>query len=140
MLIDMKAFARAGAIARLNELQHEMERIGRAFPGLRTATPGRAKPAGKVAARATAAPVGRRKPMSAAEKKAVSERMRRYWAGRRKSQPGPAAAAAAEGTAEANPAATAPSPKRTMSPEARERISAAQKKRWAATKRGGKKR
>jgi hypothetical protein len=138
MLIDMKAFARAGAIARLNELQHEMERIGRAFPGLRTATPGRATPAGKVSARATAAPVGRRKPMSAAEKKAVSERMRKYWAGRRKAQP-EAAASAAEAV-EATAAATAPSPKRTMSPEARERISSAQKKRWAATRRGSKKR
>jgi hypothetical protein len=85
---DMHRLARLGAAARLAELEREMASLRKAFPGLK-APPAEAAPSGaapglpaKVSARASKR--GRKKPMSAAERKAVSERMKRYWADRRK--------------------------------------------------------
>jgi hypothetical protein len=137
MQIDMKGFARAGAQVRLAELMAEIKVIHRAFPGLDGGKPG-----GRRSNITTDgdgpkdAPVRRRRRMSAAERKAVGERMKKYWAARRKAGVTPSAGA----TAQARPARTAASPRRTMSAEAKARISAAQKKRWAAQKRGAKKR
>jgi len=93
MPIDMKDFARIGAQSRLAQLNQELEEIHRMFPGLRTDR----KP-GRPARNATAPAVLRsasdgkpaakrarnRKPMTAAQKKAVGDRMRKYWAARRK--------------------------------------------------------
>ena len=76
---QMKRLARLGAAARLEQLQEELTALRAAFPGL-GATRGR-KPAAP-AAKATA-PRKRRK-MSAANRKAVSERMSKYWADRRR--------------------------------------------------------
>jgi hypothetical protein len=83
MPIDLKALARVGAAARLRELMAEVDEIRRAFPELGQvrqrrdrAEGGRARPAARR---------GRRK-MSAAERKAVSARMKRYWAARRKAK------------------------------------------------------
>jgi hypothetical protein len=83
MPIDLKALARVGAAARLRELMAEVDQIRREFPGIDEARQrrdrregGRARPAARR---------GRRK-MSAVERKAVSARMKRYWAGRRKSK------------------------------------------------------
>ena len=95
---DMKEYARRGAEARLAELNEEINAIHRAFPGLRgrgarkvvvnheeQSTAGRV---GRGAGRGQSvdAPGGqrrKRRKMSAAQRKAVGERMRRYWAARR---------------------------------------------------------
>src|SRR5688500_13379878 len=75
------AVARPGAVARLNQLRAEIAEIDRAFPdlagGRRPGRP-RATEAAEVPARR------RRKPMTAAQKKAVGERMKNYWPARRK--------------------------------------------------------
>jgi hypothetical protein len=72
---DLKEYARRGAEARVTELTKELAEIYRTFPGLRR----RAGAPSATAAR-------RRKPMSAAQKKAVSVRMKKYWAARRKTK------------------------------------------------------
>jgi hypothetical protein len=75
---DLKEFARVGAEKRVAELNAELADIYRAFPELRS---------GRAATAATA--TGRRrnrKPMTAAQKKAVSIRMKKYWAARRKAK------------------------------------------------------
>jgi hypothetical protein len=75
---ELHQLARLGAAARLEALESERTAILRAFPDLRRGEPGRETRAGQ------ARPQRRRRRMSAAERKAVSERMRRYWADRRK--------------------------------------------------------
>ena len=74
--LDIREYARRGAQARALELRAELESIYRTFPELRRAASDAAGGAGRAR--------GRRKPMTAAERKAVSTRMRRYWAARRK--------------------------------------------------------
>jgi hypothetical protein len=69
---DLKAYARQGAAARLAELNAELAAIYRVFPDLR----------GGVKASATGRK-RRRRGMSAAQKAAVSKRMKAYWATRR---------------------------------------------------------
>ncbi len=84
MPIDMKALARAGAEARITELQAEIAELQRAFPGTGGARRGR-KPASEAAE--PAAKKRRKRPaMTAAQKKAVSDRMRKYWSERRKAK------------------------------------------------------
>jgi hypothetical protein len=73
---DLKQYALRGAQARVQELQQELTAIYRAFPGLRRG--------GGAAAASSDRPVRRRKPMSAAMKREVSRRMKKYWAERRK--------------------------------------------------------
>ena len=73
---DLQRFARLGAEARLSELELERAAILRSFPdlarrGTRTAGGGGAP---------------RRSNMSAAARKAVSVRMKKYWASRRKAK------------------------------------------------------
>jgi hypothetical protein len=73
----VRAFALIGARARLASLQAEVEALYKSFPELR----GRAARA----ARGAAAPRRRRRrKMTAEQKQAVAERMKRYWANRRK--------------------------------------------------------
>jgi hypothetical protein len=72
----MKEYARRGAQARVEELTQELAAIYRAFPELRRG--------GASAPSAPAGAVRRRKPMSAAMKREVSRRMKKYWADRRK--------------------------------------------------------
>jgi len=74
---DLKEYARRGAEARISELTEELTAIYRAFPDLRR---------GSAAAppRATGGAIRRRKPMTAAQKREVSRRMKKYWAERRK--------------------------------------------------------
>jgi len=75
---ELRGFALVGARARLGALQAEVASLLTTFPELRGgkgATGGARLPRGKKP--------GRKRPMSAAEKKAVSERMRKYWAERR---------------------------------------------------------
>ena len=86
---EINKLARIGAAAKLAELERDIVALRRAFPGLKAAR--RASPAGGDAAfqpqtklTARVSKRGRRKPMSAAERKAVSERMKRYWDDKRK--------------------------------------------------------
>jgi hypothetical protein len=83
---DLKRLARIGAALRIQELEAEIATLRRAFPGVSAPdpaasaervelTPGRPRKGAKR---------GRRRPMSVAERKAVSERMQKYWAERRK--------------------------------------------------------
>jgi hypothetical protein len=76
--IDLKAYARRGAEARIAELTAEVNDIYKAFPDLRRGT---ARPTASTAGAGGRRP--RRKPMSAAQKAAVSKRMKAYWAQRR---------------------------------------------------------
>jgi hypothetical protein len=76
---EFERLARLGAVARLAELRREEAALRAAFPGLGSASRPvltSAKPNG----------VRRRRPMSAANRKAVSLRMRKYWADRRKAR------------------------------------------------------
>lgn len=75
------AFARIGAQHRLNQLATEQSQILKLFPGLKPS----ASTAITFASSASPAPRARRK-MSAAARKAVSARMKKYWAGRRASK------------------------------------------------------
>ncbi|HKB11075.1 MAG TPA: hypothetical protein VKD69_10485 [Vicinamibacterales bacterium] len=88
---ELQRLARLGAKSRLEEIQREEAAIRRAFPDLfgGRRRGGRAKRAASAASRAgRAAKKGRRRrrrgTMSAAARKAVSERMKKYWASRRK--------------------------------------------------------
>jgi hypothetical protein len=71
--------------------------------------------------------------------------MKKYWAAKRKSaaatppETATATATTATSSPSKSPSKTEATQKRAMSPEARARISAAQKKRWAAHRRGNKK-
>ena len=95
---ELRRLAKLGALARLEELKAEEEKIRAEFPelfgGARNGRRGRrGRPAGNGSA-ASAAPAassggrqrGGRRKMSAAARKAVSDRMRKYWADRRKAK------------------------------------------------------
>ena len=74
---DLKHLARLGAKARLEELRQEEAAIRRAFPDLFSKS---------AAASASTSGRRRRSRMSAAARKAVSDRMKKYWAERRKTK------------------------------------------------------
>jgi hypothetical protein len=79
---QLRGLARLGAAARLEQLREEEAAIKSAFPDLF----GRGRRAQVRNGQAPGAK--RRRGMSAAARKAVSERMRKYWAERRKSKAG----------------------------------------------------
>ena len=88
-------YARMGALTRITELQSEIETIERTFPELsgRSRSTRRTAPPASVSytdegqtarpEEATSRTRRRRKPMTAAQRKAVGERMRKYWAARK---------------------------------------------------------
>ena len=76
----LKELARAGAELALNELRAEIIAIERTFPEL--ALPKRRRALRRSVSHATQ----RTRTMSAAARKAVSARMKRYWAERRKAK------------------------------------------------------
>jgi hypothetical protein len=76
--VELRSLALVGARARLAALQGELASLLATFPELRGARASAAD--GSFLKRKKP---GRKHPMSAAEKKAVSERMRKYWAERR---------------------------------------------------------
>jgi hypothetical protein len=78
---EMQRLARLGAKARLEELRQEESAIRSAFPDLFR---GRGRKASAHDMGAPATRKRRRSNMSAAARKAVSERMKKYWAARRK--------------------------------------------------------
>jgi hypothetical protein len=79
---QLRRLARLGAIARLEQLKQEEAAIRAEFPELF----GRGRRAVAVEAPTASGRRRRRSKMSAAGRKAVSERMRKYWAERRKSK------------------------------------------------------
>lgn len=76
----IRELARAGAEVTLKRLRAEIIAIERTFPEL--ALPRRRRAARKAVRQAT----NRTRRMSAAARKAISQRMQRYWAERRKAQ------------------------------------------------------
>jgi hypothetical protein len=86
---DLHRLARLGAAAKLAQLEREIAALKRAFPGVKPQAAPPAPPPGapQPGPAAPPAPRGRRSPMSAAERRAVSERMKRYWDARRKAAP-----------------------------------------------------
>ena len=119
MTIDMKSLAREGAKARLWQLETETNQLLQAFPDLRDGDRTRAtSPDG----------TGRRRQMTAAERRSVSVRMKRYWAERRQ-----------KNGATKRPSRPKGSGKRKgISAAGRAAIAAAQKKRWAKLRKEGK--
>lgn len=80
---QLRRLARLGAVARLEQLRQEESAIRAEFPELFGR--GRQRQRSNATASAASPARARRRPkMSAAARKAVSERMRRYWAERRK--------------------------------------------------------
>jgi hypothetical protein len=79
--LDMKALAERGAAVRISELQAEIDAIVATFPGLRSNSRGNG-----AVQRADDAPRRRRRTMTAAQRKAVSARMKSYLAQRRKAK------------------------------------------------------
>jgi len=73
-----------GAESRLRALEQERAQILRSFPGLKLGAAAAA--ASTATAAPEAGPVRRRRQMSAAERKSVSARMKKYWAERRKAK------------------------------------------------------
>lgn len=84
----LRAYARLGAMRRLEELRQEEAAIRAAFPELFRGRAGQGAAAASSAPNGDAARRRRRWKMSAAQKRAVSERMKKYWAARRKAKNG----------------------------------------------------
>jgi len=82
---QLRRLARLGAIARLEQLREEEAGIRAEFPELFGRGRRTARSDGAVASRGRGGRRQRRR-MSAAARKAVSERMRKYWADRRKAK------------------------------------------------------
>lgn len=94
---QLRRLARLGAMARLTQIREEESAIRAEFPELfggggRSSSRGRrggrraSARAGEAASAGGATQRRRRKGMSPAARKAVSERMRKYWAERRKAK------------------------------------------------------
>jgi hypothetical protein len=80
-IFDVRQYAEIGARIRLTELMPEADRIRRAFPGIGTQLASTATQSDDGARR------GRRSAMTVAARKAVSSRMKAYWAARRAGTP-----------------------------------------------------
>jgi hypothetical protein len=78
-------FARIGAAVRLSQLHEEERQIYKAFPSLRFKKRGPVGPKGAEDGDAKAVARRRkRRALTPAEKKAISDRMKKYWADRKK--------------------------------------------------------
>ncbi len=85
---QLRRLARLGAVSRLEQIRDEEAAIRAEFPELFGGGAGRGRrgaagPAGKTAGQSRRR---KRRSMSAAARKEVSERMRKYWAERRKAK------------------------------------------------------
>jgi hypothetical protein len=78
---QLRRLARLGAVARLEQLRQEEAAIRAEFPELFGS-----RRSARSARPADGQATGGRKPMSAAQRRAVSIRMRKYWAERRKAK------------------------------------------------------
>jgi uncharacterized Ntn-hydrolase superfamily protein len=83
---QLRRLARLGAMARLEELRREEAAIRAEFPDLFGRGRKRASDAAAAGQTAGGGARRRRAAMSVAGRKAVSERMRKYWAERRKAK------------------------------------------------------
>lgn len=85
---DLKSYARRGAEARLRELAEEAKQLLKVFPNLSASFDEDELPLNFILRRGArkAATARRRRRMSAAQRRAVSVRMKRYWAERRKAK------------------------------------------------------
>ena len=83
---QLRRLARLGAVARLEQLRQEEAAIRAEFPELFGR--GRRQDGAAASAGGGGQRRRRRRAMSAAGRKAVSERMRKYWAERRKAKAG----------------------------------------------------
>jgi hypothetical protein len=83
---DLKSYVRRGAEVRLRELADEAKQLLNVFPDLSASFDEDELPLNFILRRDArkAAPRRRRRHMSAAQRKAVSARMKKYWAARRK--------------------------------------------------------
>lgn len=82
---QLQRLARLGARARLDEIEAERQSILRAFPGLAGGRAGEPDEEGDAPADGPTVR-RRRKKMPAAQRKAQSDRMKEYWAERKKAQ------------------------------------------------------
>jgi hypothetical protein len=139
---QVRQWAVKGAEQRLLEIAAEASAIYQTFPELRERGGNQAGKRGVDVASAPASGRGRAN-MSAAQRKAVSERMRKYWAARREGTVGGTSSGTAKrgrgraGAAKSDGAQAAAGGRRgprKMSAAARKRISDAQKKRWAESR------
>lgn len=121
MTIDMKSLAREGAKARLWQLDIEKHHLLRAFPDLRDGASSRVTSQ-------EGSHRGRRQ-MTAAERRSVSVRMKKYWAERRQKNNSPK-------RGPGRPKALGK--RKGISAAGRAAIAAAQKKRWATLRKEGK--
>jgi hypothetical protein len=89
---DLKSYARHGAKARLRELAEEARQILKVFPDLSASVDEDELPVNFILRKgarnaASGTPVRRRRrKMTAAERKAVGARMKKYWAARRQAK------------------------------------------------------
>jgi len=79
MPLTIRELARLGAQHRVEELRNELARLTKEFPDV-------ASDVARTDVARDAAPKAKRFQMSAAQRKAVSVRMKRYWASRRASK------------------------------------------------------
>ena len=82
----IQRYAQLGAATRAQAIRTELAEIERTFPGITRRRPGRPRSTDGADLRPAERPRRKRKPMTAAQKKAVGERMRKYWAARRKAE------------------------------------------------------
>ena len=139
---EFRRYALLGAEARLMQIDKEAASIYQAFPELRKQDGARTAQSRAEDGAAPASRGRRRGRMSAAQREAVRERMRRYWAQRKGASAGTDGAAAGSEAAAAGSSARAKTARgsrgpRKMSAAGRKRISDAQKARWAKRKRAG---
>ena len=85
---DLKSYARRGAEARLRELAEEAKQLLRVFPDLSASFDEDELPLNFILKKgARKPPTGRRRrKMTAAQRMAVSARMKKYWTERRKAE------------------------------------------------------
>jgi hypothetical protein len=132
---DLRSWAVKGAEQRLGEIAEEAKVIFQTFPELRHRGRGfdlpkaSARAGGSVESPAKATSRSHRRKMSPAARKAVSDRMKKFWAARRgEGHNRTPSGQAAQANDETRSRQGGP---RKMSAEARKRISDAQKARWA---------
>jgi hypothetical protein len=123
---DLRRWALIGAEQRLVQLAEEAAAIHLAFPELPQRGDVEARLSRSGGAEGPNGRPRRRNRMSPAARKAVSERMKKYWASRRQTQ-----GAETKQTASESKSARRGRSRRKLSAAARKRISDAQKARWA---------
>jgi len=87
---DLKSYARRGAQARFRELADEAKQLLKMFPDLSASFDEDELPLNFILRKGAPKPATgvrrRRRKMTAAQRKAVSARMKKYWAARRKAK------------------------------------------------------